>query len=143
RAAMRILGIKPEEVTGTYGKDFVPNTPDAQQRVRKAIASFGRGGTDSDGVVLELRRKDSGKPIWIQWWSKPDPSGAYTRTMFIDITDRVLMEREKARLEAQNVYLQEEIRSEHDFTEIVGNSPTLRVVLEQVEQVAPTDSTVL
>ena len=29
------------------------------------------------------------------------PGGAYTRTMFLDITERVLMEREKARLEAQ------------------------------------------
>jgi transcriptional regulator with GAF, ATPase, and Fis domain len=63
--------------------------------------------------------------------------------MFIDITERVLMEREKARLEAQNIYLQEEIRSEHDFTEIVGNSPALRAVLEQIEQIAPADSTVL
>jgi transcriptional regulator with GAF, ATPase, and Fis domain len=93
--------------------------------------------------VLELRRKDNGKPLWIQWWSRPDPSGTYTRTMFIDITERVLMEQEKARLEAQNVYLQEEIRSEHDFTEIVGNSPPLRAVLKQIEQIASTDSTVL
>ena len=63
--------------------------------------------------------------------------------MFIDITERVLMEQEKARLEAQNIYLQEEIRSEHDFTEIVGNSPALRAVLKQIEQIASTDSTVL
>ena len=39
-------------------------------------------------------------------------SGTYTRTMFVDITDRVLMEREKARLKATNSYLQEEIRNE-------------------------------
>jgi transcriptional regulator with GAF, ATPase, and Fis domain len=63
--------------------------------------------------------------------------------MFLDITDRVLMEQEKARLEAQNIYLQEEIRSEHNFDEIVGNSPALLKVLGQVEQVASTDSTVL
>jgi transcriptional regulator with GAF, ATPase, and Fis domain len=63
--------------------------------------------------------------------------------MFVDITERVLMEQEKSRLEAQNIYLQEEIRSEHDFTEIVGNSPALRAVLTQVEQIASTDSTVL
>jgi formate hydrogenlyase transcriptional activator len=47
------------------------------------------------------------------------------------------------RLAAENVYLQEEIRAEHNFTEIVGNSPALRAVLTQVEQVAATDSTVL
>ncbi len=142
RAAMRILGIEPEEIAGTYGKSFIPETPDAQRRLREALESIGRG-TDTSGVVLELRRKDNGRPIWIQWWSKPDPSGSYTRTMFIDITDRVLMEQEKARLEAQNTYLQEEIRAEHDFTEIVGNSAALLDVLRQVDQVAPADSTAL
>jgi formate hydrogenlyase transcriptional activator len=53
------------------------------------------------------------------------------------------MEQEKARLEAQNTYLQEEIRSQHNFVEIVGNSSSLLHVLRQVDQVAPTDSTVL
>jgi transcriptional regulator with GAF, ATPase, and Fis domain len=94
-------------------------------------------------VVLELRRRDNGKPIWIQWWSRPVPESGLTRTMFVDITDRVQMEQEKARLEAQNTYLQEEIRSQHNFVEIVGNSPPLLEVLRQVDQVAPTDSTVL
>jgi len=142
RAAMRTLGIKPEEIQGTYGKTFAPDTPDAQRRLREAFDSIGRG-TDTSGVVLELRRKDNGKPVWIQWWSKPDPSGSFTRTMFIDITEHVLMQRDKERLEAQNAYLQEEIRSEHDFTEIIGNSPALNHVLAQVELVAPTDATVL
>ncbi len=47
------------------------------------------------------------------------------------------------RLEAENVYLQEEIRKEHNFEEIVGNSPVLLEALRKVETVAPTDSTVL
>jgi formate hydrogenlyase transcriptional activator len=49
----------------------------------------------------------------------------------------------KARLEKENIYLQEEIRTEHNFEEIIGNSPALLTVLHKVEQVAPTDSTVL
>ena len=49
----------------------------------------------------------------------------------------------KARLEKENVYLQEEIRIDHNFEEITGNSPALLDVLRKVEQVAPTDSTVL
>jgi len=142
RAAMRTLGITPEQVEGTYGRDFVPNTPEAQRRLKEAFDSIGRG-TDTSGVVLELRRRDNGKPLWIQWWSKPSPDGTYTRTMFVDITERVLMEREKARLEAQNTYLQEEIRSDHNFGEIVGSSPSLLDVLRQVDQVAPADSTAL
>jgi formate hydrogenlyase transcriptional activator len=142
RAALRTLGIKADEVPGTYGKTFAPDTPDAQRRMREAFESIGRG-TDTSGVVLELRRKDNGKPVWIQWWSKPAPDGSYTRTMFVDITERILMAREKTRLEAQNAYLQEEIRGEHNFEEIVGNSPALLEVLRQVDQIASTDSTVL
>ena len=49
----------------------------------------------------------------------------------------------KARLEKENIYLQDEIRTEHNFEEIIGNSPALLAVLRKVEQVAPTDSTVL
>jgi formate hydrogenlyase transcriptional activator len=49
----------------------------------------------------------------------------------------------KDKVAAQNVYLQEEIRTEHDFEEIIGDSQVLRSVLQHVETVAPTDSTVL
>jgi formate hydrogenlyase transcriptional activator len=49
----------------------------------------------------------------------------------------------KGRLEKENIYLREEIRTEHNFEEIVGNSPALLAVLRAVEQVAPTDSTAL
>jgi PAS domain S-box-containing protein len=142
RAAMRILGISPEEVPGTMGMSFVPETPDAQRRVKEAFASVGRG-TDTSGVVLELRRKDNGNPIWIQWWSKPDPGGQFTRTMFVDITDRVLAEQEKARLQQQNLYLQEEIKAAHNFEEIIGQSPALTAVLDNVRRVAATDASVL
>ncbi|HEV3237545.1 MAG TPA: sigma 54-interacting transcriptional regulator [Gemmataceae bacterium] len=142
RAAMRILGLKPEEVPGNVGISMVPNTPEAQRRAKEAFASIGRG-TDTSGVVLELRRKDNGKPIWLQWWSKPEPGAKYTRTMFVDITDRVLMEQEKARLTAQNTYLQEEIKSVHNFEEIIGRSPALLEALDKVNRVAKTDTSVL
>jgi formate hydrogenlyase transcriptional activator len=49
----------------------------------------------------------------------------------------------KNRLQAENVYLQEEIRREHNFEEMVGSSPALLEMLQQVESVAPTDATVL
>ena len=47
------------------------------------------------------------------------------------------------KLEAENVYLQEEIRNEHNFDEMVGSSPALLEVLSKVERIAGTDSTVL
>ena len=142
KTAMKTLGITPDQVNDLYGASFIPDTPDAQRRLKEAFDSIGKG-IDTSGIVLELRRKDNGKPLWIKWWSRPDPSGTYTRTMFVDITEQVLMEQEKARLEAQNVYLQEEIKGGHNFEELIGSSTTLKKILRNVERVSPTDSTVL
>ncbi len=141
RTACRILGLDPEEAVGTMGISLVADVPDAQRRVKEALSSIGRG-VDTSGVVLEMRRKDNGEPVWIEWWSRPAADGSYTRTMFIDITERVLMEREKTRLEAQNLYLQDEIRSLH-FDEIVGDTACMRRVIADVGRVAPTSATVL
>ena len=49
----------------------------------------------------------------------------------------------KDRLAQEKVYLEDEIRSELNFEEIVGRSASLRKVLQEIETVAPTDSTVL
>jgi transcriptional regulator with GAF, ATPase, and Fis domain len=49
----------------------------------------------------------------------------------------------KDRLQAENVYLIEEIKSQHGFEEIIGQSQPLRRVLARVEQVAPADTSVL
>jgi formate hydrogenlyase transcriptional activator len=49
----------------------------------------------------------------------------------------------KDRLAKENLYLEEEVRTEHNFGEIVGDSAVLRRVLKEVETVAPTGSTVL
>ncbi|HEU4344619.1 MAG TPA: sigma 54-interacting transcriptional regulator [Candidatus Binatia bacterium] len=46
-------------------------------------------------------------------------------------------------LSEEKLYLQDEIRTEYNFEEIVGESPTLRRILEQLQTVAPTDSTIL
>ena len=47
------------------------------------------------------------------------------------------------KLAQEKLYLEDEIRNELNFEEIIGNSAVLRRVLRQVEAVAPTDSTVL
>lgn len=47
------------------------------------------------------------------------------------------------RLRQEKSYLEEELRTQYSFEEIVGKSPGLRRVLNQVETVAPSDSTVL
>jgi formate hydrogenlyase transcriptional activator len=49
----------------------------------------------------------------------------------------------KEQLSKEKLYLEDEIRTEMNFAQIIGNSASLRRVLKHVETVAPTDSTVL
>jgi transcriptional regulator with GAF, ATPase, and Fis domain len=49
----------------------------------------------------------------------------------------------KARLQEENVYLKDEIKTCHNFEEIIGESQTLKKILRTVELAAPTDSTIL
>ncbi len=141
RTAAQILGVKPEETAGSYWRSLFHDNPDAQRRLREVLKLI-ESGKEACGDQLELRRKQDGRPIWVRWWSKSE-AGKYARIMFIDITEQVLMEQEKARLEAQNAYLLDEIRTEQNFGDIIGGSSGLRKVMQQVKLVAPTDATVL
>ena len=89
----------------------------------------------------------SGGALWVSVWMRPlrgvDGRIAAVHSIWVDITDRVAAEAERARLQQQNLYLQEEIKSDHNFEEIVGRSPALLAVLDKVSRVAPTDATVL
>lgn len=54
-----------------------------------------------------------------------------------------LLESERLDYENENIYLQDEIRTGHNFEEILGNSPELLKLLDRVESTAPTDANVL
>jgi formate hydrogenlyase transcriptional activator len=49
----------------------------------------------------------------------------------------------KERLTEEKLYLEEELRTEYHFEEIIGESPALKRILKQVESVGPTNATVL
>jgi PAS domain S-box-containing protein len=53
------------------------------------------------------------------------------------------LEEIKQRLEEENVYLKEEIKLDHNFSELIGQSKNFKTVLRQIEQVSATDTTVL
>ena len=67
---------------------------------------------------------------------RPDPNlgNALPYKEISDLEDKLAQEK---------LYLEEEIRSEMNFENIIGNSPAIKHVLELVETVAPSDSTVL
>jgi PAS domain S-box-containing protein len=145
RRLAELLGFPVEELVGAVIHSLMPDTPAGKQRslevYRKHLA-----GEAVSGWELELRRKD-GRPLWVNVWMEPghgeDGTVLASRSFFVDITDRVLAERERARLHEQNLYLQEEIKSDHNFEQIIGQSRALMDVLAQVSLVAPTDASVL
>jgi len=145
RRLTEMLGYSTEEMIGAVIHSFLPDTPAGKSRSldvsRKVLA-----GEPVSGWDLETRHKD-GRPVWVKLWMEPtrgeDGTIQAGRSFCVDITDQVLAERERARLEQQNVYLQEEIKAVHDFEQIVGRSPALAGVLAEVGRVAPTDATVL
>jgi formate hydrogenlyase transcriptional activator len=73
----------------------------------------------------------------------PDGKVQGSRSIWVDVTDRVLAEAERTRLQQQNLYLQDEIKASHNFDELIGQSTALQAVLDQVRRVAPTDASVL
>jgi PAS domain S-box-containing protein len=87
--------------------------------------------------------------------SLKDSKGNITgyRGTFRDVTDRIRLEEErlnKARTESlKNRYYQEilalrdEIKSEYPFEEMIGVSPAMQQIKKAIQQVAPTDTTVL
>ncbi len=101
-------------------------------------------------------RKD-GRPIRVEYTSTPildqgQVQGAVI--VFRDITERKENERRlreavaevdrlKERLEMENAYLQEEIRTRSAHSEIIGRSAAIARVLEQIALVGPTDANVL
>lgn len=98
------------------------------------------------------------KSPWIQCHLSPikDQNGEIFSIVntYVDITDLKNSEEElsnalkeieelKDRLEIESAYLREEIKLDHNFESIIGNSAALKYTLNRVEQVAPTDSPVL
>ena len=118
-------------------------------------ASFER----KDQFELEFRlRRFDGVYRWVVSRGTPrfTPQGEFLGYIgtAMDITDRKESERElreahdelnqlKNQLEAENIYLQEELRQDQAFGDIVGQSSAIKYVLYKISQVAPIDSTVL
>jgi formate hydrogenlyase transcriptional activator len=143
--ATQLLGVPASELVGQPVLAHFAETPTGRPLAEEALCA-GFDGRETSGLELEMRRRDGGA-LWASVWMRPlrgaDGRIAAVHSIWVDITDRVAAEAERARLQQQNLYLQEEIKSDHNFEEIVGRSPALLAVLDKVSRVAPTDATVL
>ena len=93
------------------------------------------------GVLAVARREenafDEDEVAFLMQVAKQVAIGVENALAYTEIADL------KDRLAQEKLYLEEEIRGEMDFEGIVGQSSALRHVLQLVETVAPSDSTVL
>ena len=159
-AAAKILGWEPEDLLGKAQHALIHHTkPDGRPYDRKdcpIYAAFRDGEVQT--VTDEVFWRKDGTSLPVEYTSTPirDEEGKLVGAVvtFRDITRRKKAERAlrnalkeieqlKDRLQAENIYLQEEIKLEHNFDEIISQSKAFRKILRKVEQVAATDATVL
>ncbi|MGB7293280.1 MAG: sigma 54-interacting transcriptional regulator [Thermodesulfobacteriota bacterium] len=150
-----MLGYTEEELKGMSFKEitFAEDLDESKRLFTELV----EGKIGDFRVEKRYVRKD-GRLIWANTIcsSIRDDGGnfMYTFAMVEDITERknaeqalheALLEVEqlKNRLEIENVYLQEEIKTEYNFEEIIGQSESLKKTLSSVEKVATSDSAVL
>ncbi|MFQ5527942.1 MAG: sigma-54 interaction domain-containing protein [Thermoanaerobaculia bacterium] len=158
-AAAEMLGCSTEELIGQPMHVLLHHTrPDGSPYPRQECpiyAAFKDGEVHSVDDEVFWRKDGSSFPV--EYTSTPireygELVGAVV--VFRNLTEikrseenlgRALAEVEhlKSRLEAENVYLQEEIRTEHNFEEIVGRSAAIKRVLEAVETVAGSEANVV
>jgi len=145
-AAEKLFGCTAEDLLGENFRDFLP--PDS-------AAQF-------DTLVKEIDAQPAGaRQLWIpagftalRWDKTPFPAEAtmsrfenrdqvFHTIILRNVDERLAAERRIHSLTVQTEYLEAELRALHNFGEIIGQSPLLRQVLREVEQVAVTDTAVL
>jgi PAS domain S-box-containing protein len=160
-ACLRLLGYQaPEDLLGrnmhvVMHHTRVDGTPYPQRECQIYVAIL--EGKPSH-VTDEVFWRADGTSFLAEYWSYPMRKGGEIigSVAFLDISDtrraeqalrqseekyRKLLENDK--LATEKLYLEDEIRSEPNFEEIVGESAALKQVLNQARIVAPSDATVL
>jgi|GEM_PF-976356 len=159
-ASARMLGWTAEELIGKPQHAIIHHTrPDGKPYPREECpiyAAFKDGAVHRVDTEVFWRKDGSSFPVeYISTPIRDDKNNLLGAVVtFRDITKRKQAEKAlhdalreveqlKDRLQTENVYLQEEIKLEHNFDEIISTSKSFKKVLRNVEQVAVTDATVL
>ncbi len=144
----------PSEVAWETQQALYLTDIETETRFRPDIIEQMRGNEVRSGfwVPLTTARHKLGSMIFAS--RQPDPYSAEERGFLHHVARQVAIAVDNAlafeeinelrqKIEEEKVYLEEEIRSEFRFDDIIGRSAALKRVLEQVETAAPTDAAVL
>jgi len=126
---------------------------DKKRFTRESLAHQIQAGVNS-GCWLPLNSHDDVLGILFVGSRREDAFGPENAEMLLQIASQIAVAIDNVcasqqilelshKLEEEKRYLEEEIRTEYSFEEIVGQSQVLKRVLKQVEVVAPTDATAL
>ena len=141
RVALNLTGLTVGDVNdkGFFASVFHPDDVDRVGEERRI------GLLEGLPFELEMRALfKSGQYRWqlVQYDPLKDERGRIVR-WYVTATDIDDRKRTEERLRNENLALREEIDRTSMFEEIVGSSKPMRLVVKQVEKVAPSDSTVL
>ena len=154
-----LLGVPPE-LNGLQLVEFYLKGVHAEDRERFFDLAAQLEAGRLEQVAIEFRFNHPSRGVrWLHHVARVDRRDANGHTLrsygaIRDITERrqreealrqslAEIERLKDRLQAESDYLKAEIKTTHAHGEVTGQSAAIRKVLRQVEQVAPTDSSVL
>ena len=133
---VEITGYQREELLGQISYKLL-SPEDVWSKMQRRLKDRLSGKTEV--YEHELIRKD-GQRIWIHVQASPYKNA---RGEILGTVGALSCISRQKDLEKQNAYLHEEIKSDHNFCHIVGKSPALQTVLQQIQMVAPTEASVL
>jgi PAS domain S-box-containing protein len=157
--AERILGWSAEELVGTDIHSTVHHTHHDGRHYPHddcpIYAAFRDGAVHQ--VANEVFWRKDGTPVWVEYTSTPiRDRGVVVGAVIVfrDVSQRreadeklraalAEVDQLRERLEQENAYLQEEIRTETNPRGIIGRTAAVQKTLRQVSLVAPTDATVM
>ena len=152
----KMLGYSVEEWMSEprFWLSIIPEEERAETlRLNDAIFESGQ-----DGVVQYRWKTKDGRLLWVEEHLSvifdENNTRVGLRGVTLDISERkaaeeglrnalIEVERLKDQLQQENVYLRGQVELEHEFQEIIGNSDEIKYVLYKIQQVAPTDASVL
>lgn len=141
----RMFGFTREELLGCPVEILIPERFRATHPGHRAeYAAHLRVRSMGAGLELNGRRKDGIEfPVDIMLGPIEGPEGPVVLAVIRDLSQKKKDEESLRRSQQEKEYLEEELITSHQFDEIIGDSPGLKRVLKQVEDVANTDATVL